>query len=176
MPMNIKRIKISSYEFILAIAMMGMTSCTLASLDDPIGETEGGLEQSQNKINGPNTVPNTIEEFETILSGEDGRVWGGKAFTLAGFNGFQDCRLDDEVTINFDGTYLYDGGRTLCGGEDNRRNRKGTWRITDDGANILFDEGTSIECLANVVGLTQDSLSISGSYAELEVKGLYIAQ
>ena len=43
--------------------------------------------------------------------------------------GSHDCRLDDEMDINIDGTYLYNGGSSLCGNEDDQRLKTGigTW-------------------------------------------------
>ncbi len=172
--MNSKRIKILGYGFILSI-VLGISSCELASLDDPIVEGEEGQEQEEDRVTGPSTIP-SIEEFEMLFHGGSEKIWAGEAFTLAGFDGFQDCRLDDVITINADGTYLYDGGGTLCGAEDNEQTRNGTWRIVNEGDNIIFDEGTSREYQADVVGIVQDSITLSGDYLGLEINGLYIAQ
>lgn len=174
--MNIKRVKISNYGLILIVVFFGMSSCDLVSLDDPIAENEQAQEDTSDKVTGPNTVPTTVEGFQTILSGEVEKMWSGEAFTLAGFDGFQDCRLDDQVVINVDGSYKYDGGSDLCGAEDNQQNREGTWRITNDKGSIVFDEGTDRQYEASIVGLSQDSLTISGSYLGLDVNGLYIAK
>lgn len=172
--MNLKRIKILGYGFLFSIAL-GMTSCELATLDEPTAEGEQGEEQEEERVTGPTTRP-AAAEFEQLFHGGSEKVWAGEAFTLAGFNGFQDCRLDDQITINSDGTYLYDGGNTLCGAEDNEQTRNGTWRIINDGENIIFDEGTNREYQADVVGLVQDSITLSGDYLGLEINGLYIAQ
>ena len=56
-------------------------------------------------------------------------------------------------SLRSDGTYTYDGGANLCGAEDNVRMRTGTWRLINNGNNILFDEGLSNEYTANVEGL-----------------------
>lgn len=172
--MNIKRIKILSQGLVVALAV-GISSCGLATLDDPITDREEGEEQEEQRVTGPSTIP-SVAEFENLFHGGSEKTWAGEAFTLAGFDGFQDCRLDDLITVNSDGTYNYDGGNTLCGAEDSEQTRTGTWSIINDGNNILFDEGTNREYTADVVGLVSDSITLSGDYLGLEINGLYIAQ
>lgn len=170
----IRKMKTLSYGLALSI-LLGFTSCNLATLNDPIVEGEEQTEQEEERVTGPNSIPD-LTEFETLFHGNSQKVWAGAAFTLAGFNGFQDCRLDDIITVNADGTYSYDGGNNLCGAEDNVRTRTGTWRILNNGDNILFDEGTNRQYEADVVGLVQDTIRLSGDYLGLEINGLYIAQ
>lgn len=170
----IRKMKTLNYGLALSLLLV-ITSCNLATLDDPIVEGEEQTEQEEDRVTGPNSIP-SLAQFETLFHGDTEKVWAGAAFTLAGFDGFQDCRLDDTITVNADGTYSYDGGSNLCGAEDSQQTRTGTWRILDEGSNILFDEGTNREYEADVVGLVQDTIRLSGDYLGLEINGLYIAQ
>lgn len=172
--MNLKKNKILNYAWALLL-VAAISSCNLATLDDPIVEGEEQLEEEEDRVTGPDEIP-ALAEFETLLHGDSAKIWAGAAFTLAGFDGFQDCRLDDVMTVNADGTYTYDGGNDLCGAEDNERTRTGTWRILNDGNNILFDEGTERQYEADVVGLVSDTIRLSGDYLGLEINGLYISQ
>lgn len=159
-----------SLSFILFnVLVFSFTSCELTTLDEPGAEMENEIME----VFEPQTVPSTIAEFETMFHGNSQLTWSATSFTLAGFEGFQNCRLDDMIIVNADGTYEYDGGDVLCGAEDSQQNRTGTWEIMDNGNNILFDRGTNREYTARVNGLDDNTISLSGEYLGLEIKGIY---
>lgn len=155
---------------ILFFLLFSITSCEVVDLEQPAQEADEMMEIL------PSTIPNTIEDFENTLHGGAERAWATNSFTLAGLEGVQDCRLDDVVMIKSDGTYTYDGGDTLCGAEDNVRMRSGTWRLLNGGNNILFDEGTANEYTADVEGLEDNRLVLTGQYIGLLIRGVYDVQ
>jgi len=149
---------------VLLIAGLIFNSCQLITLEQPESEPE---------IFEPTTIPGSISIFNDAFHGGNTKNWSAVSFTLAGLGGLQDCRLDDTIEINVDGTYSYDGGDTLCGSEDTQQVRTGTWKVINEGANILFDEDTQREYTATVNGFDQNTLSISGQYIGLSIKGIY---
>ncbi len=152
---------------ILSFVLVGTWACENTQLDQP---TEG---EEQMVIIEPTTLPASAAEFEQAFHGGSEREWRAMSFTLAGFSGFQDCRLDDMMIINNDGTYRYDGGSTLCGAEDDQRIKTGTWEVINDGRNIVFDAGTVNEYTADVTGIENDMLAVSGQYIGLAIRGIY---
>ena len=166
--MNYKMKKYLSF-MLFNLLVFSFTSCELTMLDEP----SNGIDEEPIGVVGPETIPSSITEFETLFHGDTQITWSAISFTLAGFNGLQNCRLDDLIIVNADGTYEYDGGDVLCGAEDSQRNRTGTWEIIDNGNNILFDEGTNREYTAKVNGLEEGTISLSGEYLGLEIKGVY---
>ena len=157
------------YWFLLSL-FFTITSCEVVDLEQPAQEADAVMEIL------PSTIPSTIEDFENNLHGGTERLWATNSFTLAGLEGIQDCRLDDVVMIKSDGTYVYDGGQNLCGAEDNVRMRTGTWRLINDGHNILFDEGLPNEYTADVEGLEDNRLVLTGQYIGLVIRGVYDVQ
>ena len=157
------------YSF-LAVLILLIISCDVVDLEHPAEDTEDMMEIL------PSTIPDSIEDFEYALHGGTERAWSTISFTLAGLEGVQDCRLDDVVSLRSDGTYTYDGGANLCGAEDNVRMRTGTWRLINNGNNILFDEGLSNEYTANVEGLEDNRLVLTGQYIGLVIRGVYDVQ
>lgn len=151
---------------LLNVSLLSFTSCELTTLDGT-----GGIGRLD--IFEPRTIPSSIAEFETMFHGNDQLTWAAVSFTLAGLEGLQDCRLDDTFILNANGTYQYDGGGVLCGAEDTQRTRTGTWQIIDNGNNIIFDRGTGNEYTARVNGLENGTISLSGQYLGLEIKGIY---
>ncbi len=156
----------------LAFALMafGFASCNLTTLEE-LGPDGIPIDVFQ-----PNSIPPSLGEFETQFHGGEQLAWSAVAFTLAGFDGLQDCRLDDIIVVKADGTYQYDSGGTLCGAEDSELTRSGTWRIIGNGSNIIFDEGTNREYTAIVNGLEDSTISLSGEYLGLEIKGIYTSK
>ena len=157
-------------SFILfSVPVLSFIACELTSLEEP----GTNVDEMVMDVFEPSSIPSSVSEFETMFHADEQLSWSAVSFTLAGFAGFQDCRLDDVITVNADGTYQYDGGEVLCGAEDSQRFRSGTWQIIDNGANILFDEGTNRQYTAKVNGLENGSISLSGEYLGLEIKGIY---
>jgi hypothetical protein len=157
--MNISRIRITA---LVAISISLLASCKLASLEEPEKESVPSL-------------PSTLTEFEVLFHSNTQKVWKAQSFTLGSINGLQNCRLDDTMTIVSDGTYEYNGGQSLCGAEDSQRIKKGTWKILNNGANILFDEGTSTAYVAEVIGLESKKIVLRGTYFGLEINGTYVS-
>ena len=154
-----------------AFIITSFAACQLVELEEPgPGETDSEAQL----ITGPTTVPADEATFlEYLHNGTDGmRTWSAKGFTLFGLRGFQSCRLDDEVSINADGTYTYDGGVELCGTEDNERTKSGTWELGENNT-IIFDPGTDQAYEAKVTGLDQGEIVLSGTYLGLEIRGQY---
>lgn len=163
--MKIDKFSLSGF-IILLIASQILSSCELVNLEQ--------LEENPD-IFEPTTIPESVDAFNVAFHGGSSKSWSSASFTLAGLDGFQDCRLDDTIEIKADGTYSYDGGSILCGAEDNQQVKTGTWKVINDGNNILFDEGTEREYTAIVNGFDQNTLSISGQYIGLNIKGIYTA-
>ena len=88
--------------------------------------------------------------------------------------GSHDCRLDDEMEINPDGTYLYNGGASLCGNEDNQRLRTGTWDMDENLTFVIFDKNQSHEFRANLNFLSDTMIALSGNYQGIPVSGEYV--
>ena len=118
--------------FVLLVLTIFVGSCELVELEQAptIGEES---------IVGPTTVPAGESEFLMMFANNGSKTWSATGFTLIGLEGFQDCRLDDKITINSDGTYAYDGGELLCFGGDNDRFKTGTWKKVTGETKIQFD-------------------------------------
>lgn len=153
--------------WVLAILLFLFGSCDITQLNQPDDDNDTEV------IQAPTELPTSSVVLENEFHGGGERIWETVSFTFMGVGGIQDCRLDDQMTINIDGTYAYDGGLTLCGAEDNQRTRTGTWEVTNDGKNIVFDAGTAAEYTADVTGLDDDMIAISGQYIGLNISGVY---
>ena len=148
-------------------------SCTLVDLDNPPADGSGnGNGQSAEVITGPNTVPNDLDTMLIYLRNESSKVWNASGFTIFGLSGFQDCRLDDVITLNADGTFSYDGGETLCGAEDNQRERSGTWEYDETQNMLTFLEGNS-RFSAEITGLNNNQIVLKSRYIGLDINGSY---
>lgn len=110
--------------------------------------------------------------FKMLIDNDDTKTWSASAFTFAGQTTFTDCRLDDEMVFNADGTYIYNGGAETCGGED-RQAQTGTWEIDFNNLSIIFDKETSREETAVVLGLSENEIRLQGSYMMIQVRGVY---
>lgn len=154
------------YYFVFVGSLI-YSGCNLVDLDEAAESGEMDLFD----------IPTDLPESEMVLNeafhGGSERTWGALLFQLAGFDGMQDCRLDDTMNIMADGTYQYDGGAVLCGAEDDQRIKTGTWRAVNQGKSIVFDEGTSNEYTAEVTGLENDLIALSGQYLGLTITGVY---
>ncbi|MCG8318791.1 MAG: hypothetical protein MI921_04770 [Cytophagales bacterium] len=154
---------------LFSVPVLSFIACELTTLEESGTEDDDMIIQ----VFEPETIPSSITEFETMFHGDTQITWSAISFTLAGFEGLQNCRLDDTIIVMADGTYQYDGGEVLCGAEDSQRFRSGTWQIINNGNNILFDEGTSRQYTARVNGLEDRTISLSGEYLGLEIRGIY---
>lgn len=163
--MKTNKIKITGVIGLLLVSMI-FGSCELVTLEKP---------EDEPVIFEPTTLPESVTAFNDALHGGSSKSWSTISFTLAGLSGLQDCRLDDIIEIKVDGTYSYNGGAVLCGAEDNEQVRTGTWKVINNGTSIVFDEATNREYTATVNGFEQNTLSISGQYIGLAIKGIYSA-
>lgn len=148
------------------------TSCDLVDLDDPANTNEPADEP----MLAPQGLPSSMSEFNTLFHGDTEKSWSTISFTIASMEGLQGCRLDDSMTINADGTYVYNGGSQLCGAEDTQQNRTGTWSISAGIDQLTFDEGTDRSYTARLDALVQDTLVVSGTYIGLEIRGIYVVK
>lgn len=147
-------------------------SCNVVELTKP----EGATDAEGNRITKvePAAIEATdVASFTKLIADSSSKSWEASFFTLAGSTQFTNCRLDDIMIFSTDGTYLYNGGTNLCGAEDSRASRNGTWEIDYDRKMVYFDKGTSREYVAEVIGLKNDEIRLKGVYMGMEVRGLY---
>ncbi|WP_420385180.1 lipocalin family protein [Roseivirga sp.] len=154
----------------LALSLILLTSLSACSVVD----LENG---TQNTVESPVGLPATAAELNDALVGDGSRIWSAKSFNLEGMVGVQACRLDDTFRFFADGTYRYDGGETLCGGEDSQRIRTGTWQMDFDELTITFDVTTNLQSEAKLIGLSDDTMELSGTVTvfgeNLDIRGIY---
>mgnify|MGYP001800914520 CR=1 FL=1 len=152
---------------LIAVLVGAISSCEVIKLNQQDDE------DTMDQVVIPSTPPESSEQLEILLHGGDERAWATISFTFLGVGGIQDCRLDDSMMVNNDGTYEYNGGENLCGAEDSERIRTGTWEVINDGNNIVFDRGTVNEYMADITGISDDMIAISGEYLGLDLTGIY---
>lgn len=161
----------------LAIAL-ALVACNTVELDQPIlgpVNSDNNGNNNQPQIQAGDIQANDMDEAIAMIADSTTRLWRAAEFTLAGSSAMTGCRLDDMMTFNVNGTYEYNTGRTLCGAEDNRRVRQGTWSVNIDDQEVTFDEGTSSEYTAQILELNDSVMSLRGIYLNLEVRGRYTA-
>ncbi|MEO9967534.1 MAG: lipocalin family protein [Reichenbachiella sp.] len=120
-----------------------------------------------------NEYPASSIDANTFLLGGSSRIWQTIAFTIEGVNGFQNCRLDDEIELREDGTYYYDGGEMLCGAEDNQKIKQGEWRLDEESRTLIFDEGAETQTEIYIESLTEEEMVISTHYYQWKVVGKF---
>jgi len=155
--------KNSTYFFIIILVLY--SSCELAQLEEP-------SELSDNEMQLPTSLPVSEEEFGDLFHGNSIKTWVAMSFSVGSLE-LQDCRLDDNIIINSEGTYEYDGGSDLCGAEDNRQNKSGTWSINESLSKITFTDGAT-SYSADLAALVSDTLVVHGNYLGLTVEGVYV--
>jgi len=159
----------------IGVLTLGATSCEVVELDNP--EIEAALqsepEPEEHVI--PSTVPMDEAELLQYLTDGDTKSWNAASFTLESIDGFQQCRLDDTFVFDIDGTYVYDGGSTLCGAEDNTATRTGNWVIAMDNLQLTIDQGSPNEFSAEIIGFVENRIALKTAYMGLEVIGVYDA-
>ncbi|MGB0522346.1 MAG: hypothetical protein ACPGJS_05270 [Flammeovirgaceae bacterium] len=159
--------------FICLLAFLA--SCDLVKIKD------GGTEETDPLGTIP-SYPTTEAQFTQLFHSNVGHTWEADGFTLAGTEGFLDCRLDDKIILKADatnslvGTYEYNGGTDLCGAEDDQTSRFGTYQIDFANNQVVFDAGTSNETTAKVTGLDETAIVLEGSYLGMEIRGKYLIQ
>lgn len=124
--------------------------------------------------------PTSETQFSQLFHSNDGRVWQANGFTIAGTEGFLDCRLDDKITLKANatnaliGTYEYNGGDDLCGAEDDATSKFGTYQIDFENKQVIFDAGTDNETTAKITGLDDTSIVLEGAYLGMTIRGKYL--
>ena len=148
-----------------------IVACDVIDLETP--PTDGPVDQNVS-VSGPNSLPADQDIFLDFLRGTSGKTWNASQFTLQGLDGFQNCRLDDAITLGDDGSYQFDGGNVSCGGEDQSQ-AQGTWNLDFENSRLSFVLGGDT-FQGEVIGLTENTLIIRGTYLGLEVEARYDAQ
>ena len=159
-----------SAGFLITLLFL-VSSCDVINLDTP--PTDDPVDQNVS-VSGPNTLPADQDTFLNYLRGNNGKTWNASQFTLQGMDGFQNCRLDDAMTLGNDGNYQFDGGNVSCGGEDQGQ-AQGTWNLDFENSRLSFVLGGDT-FQGEVVGLTENTLVIRGTYLGLTVEARYDAQ
>ena len=163
--MKTLRSTLKTLGLIASIAILG--ACSLVDLENPPAEPE---------VDSPIGRPETEEALMSALTNNDNREWRAITFSLEGL-GIQQCRRDDTLVFFNDGTYRYDGGVTLCGGADDLRIKTGVWDLDFDNFQLVFDEGTSIEAIATISGLSDNRIELLGQVdifgQFMDIRGIY---
>lgn len=146
-----------------------LPACNVIELDSPTSNSGDNT-----LVSGPTTLPTDEATFLLYLSGSNGKTWKTSQFTLQGFSGFQNCRLDDQMILETNGNYQFDGGNISCGGEDQAQ-AQGTWQLDFVNNKLTFVLGGET-FQGEVTGLTESSLVIRGSYLGMELKARFDVQ
>ncbi len=146
---------------------------------DQAAFNEGFSADDQKGYTIPTSLPSTEAQFNMQIHGDDKLEWLVKEVTLSGFPGSQSCRMDDQMILNADGTYQFDGGAMSCGGEDVTI-RSGVYVLDYDNGELIFDQGTSDEIVVKVSGLDQGVIALSTSVdifgASVNIEGVYAVE
>ena len=144
--------------FITILICVG--ACSIVDLDE--GSTDPGNSSSQVDL-GSGSLPDDEASFLLMLHNDSSKVWSAKEFTIEGFDNFLNCRLDDTITLNSDGTYSYSGGGNLCGGEDVRE-KTGDWIVDFDESLLIIDPNIGTETSAKIVTLETELITLTSMY------------
>lgn len=174
---NIQRI----FAFLLLSFALGIVACEVVELDSPQavnpgpeGDPDGGNGPNPSGVvTGPDSLPQDEDTFLLFLAGDSAKTWNATQFTIEGISGFQDCRLDDRMTLLADGTYIFDGGTANCGGGDQAQ-AQGTWRLDFESATLFFTLGPD-ESSGQLIGLEESTLVILGDFIGLDIAARYDA-
>ncbi|WP_420582007.1 lipocalin family protein [Reichenbachiella sp.] len=146
---------------------MGLVLCACSVVE------EGQMDAENSAINFDGTYPNSAIDVNAYLLGGESRTWTTLEFTIDGVSGFQNCRLDDQIQLNSDKTYDYDGGDMLCGAEDNVKLKSGTWEVDVDNRMLTFDSGTDHEAIFHIESLNAEEIVVRSQYYSWEVLGKF---
>ncbi|MEP5611521.1 MAG: hypothetical protein ABJP45_04695 [Cyclobacteriaceae bacterium] len=136
-------------------------ACSIVDLDNE-DLTNPGNNSSQVDL-GSGSIPDDEASFLQMLHNNSSKVWTAKEFTIEGFDNFLNCRLDDTITLNSDGTYSYNGGGNLCGGEDVRE-KTGNWVIDFSEGLLIIDPNIGSETSAKIVTLETGLVTLTSMY------------
>ena len=118
------------------------------------------------------SLPTEEDVFNTFLHDNDFKTWGSGIFYLSGV-GVQDCRNDDKITLNQNGTYIYNNGAISCGSDV--QSQSGIWEASFSNSTITFDQGSSYEYTATIASLTETNFVAKGTWSTLSITGTYTA-
>lgn len=153
---------------ILSLSIL-VSACGIVSLED---DQPADQPDVTNVELGSGGLPTDAEAFGQMLHNNDSKVWSAEEFTIEGFDGFLDCRLDDTITLDSDGTFSYDGGTLLCGGEDDTRNKTGNWSFDFTDKLLILEPGTANETSAKIITLETGLITMTGIY-DSDIFGLF---
>lgn len=156
---------------ILILITITLTICQACGITTLTGEDILG--PSVPSIAVVDEYPTTSSELMTILAGSENNTWDATGFEINGIKGFQNCRLDDQILLNSDGTYSYNGGEDLCGAEDNVKTKTGTWEANFGNRTLTFDKGTDRQATGEIATATDIKLILRGDYMGWELTGQY---
>lgn len=152
----------------VTLTTFGFFACSVVSLDSglvPLGPDDSIIFED--------IYPASAEVANDILTGSSTRSWSSKSFTIEEISGLQQCRLDDQIVIDMDGTFSFDGGDLLCGAEDNTKIKNGSWALDYTARTITFTPADSDPIALYIEMLTGTEIVISSSYVGLEVVGKF---
>lgn len=134
---------------------------------------EGQMDSENSDIDYDSTFPNSEIDVNAFLLGGESRTWTTLEFTIDGVEGFQNCRLDDQIELKSDNSYNYDGGDMLCGAEDDQKIKSGTWEVNVENQTLTFDKGTDRESVFSIESLDAEEIVVSSQYYSWEVMGKF---
>lgn len=152
------------FSLIISFAMITI-SCEKKSI-----EPEEDSPHTDNT--GATNYPTEQTDFNTALYNDASKTWGNGVFKVLGI-GVEDCRYDDQMSLKSDGTYSYNNGSNLCGGDLQTKN--GAWEANFTARTITFDKGTSDENVATIKTLDNFSMTVEGTWLNMNLSGAYIA-
>ena len=169
--------------FLFVVLSIFAASCEIVSAPGFDSEGGNGGPQPPAEIPIPTTVPTDSAQFASFLFADSvlSANWEAIEFTidLRVFGEVSlDCRLDDVIQLNADGTYSFDGGTLLCEADgtdpfdDNIGSREGTFTFDVATSTLSFElDGNTFE--GTIDGLSQNRLVIEGAYDDQAIRGVY---
>lgn len=146
------------------ICLLAFCGCSVVTEDGEVNTEALTFEDS---------FPTSAIDANAYLLGGASRTWITVSFTIDGVSGSQSCRLDDQIELKDDQTYAYDGGGTLCGAEDDKKIKMGTWKLETSTRTLTFDEGTDREAKFFIESLTDEEIVVSSHYYSWKVMGKF---
>ena len=152
----------------MSLLFMFAFACNVIDQAAPAESGSGQQQNPSSSINvvdrGSGNITSDPEEFAVLLHNNGSKVWSAEQFNIEGLGMFLQCRLDDAITLSSDGTYQYDGGQNLCGGEDDIQDRSGSWEFNVANRTLTFDRGTALETTGRLVTLEENLIVLEGQY------------
>lgn len=153
---------------LIFLSIISVYACNIVSLD----ESTSTIDNLQS-ITIVNNFPLNSASLNTILTNQSTKSWTVTGFTIGGSNTFQNCRLGDKIVLNSNGSYSYDGGSQLCGAEDNKKIKSGSWEADFDNRILYFDRGTINEIEVYIETCESSKVIISTRYFGMAILGQF---